>query len=763
MFLAIFVKKIMGVACHIYKNKEGDIDKIVAPNGEQSVLYSKALALVGDSREASRVWATAYTPAFLSYYGTWNNPSIESQYNLDVNGEPMLEDVIAFMKKQTYVLEPLAAKDIVDVNNFMLSTGVSDARSLANKIRNSFMIDGNIVINEHNLRKSKLYNETEINRILSSLPIQNSVTSSMRLLLDYANNDNIGQENDYYMTSIGYDGPIVFKANVFNQFGKQEIYNPYEIDNDIRQKVGGIKDLATFSALFNSLDKSELVDRFNNDGDFKNKVFEEYSVMDRIPVVNISNGIISIENESLSKLATYSYPNVSKIKQARKNISSVLRLSEKEWRDSDKVIKMLKKIEADATEFGIDIIGLSDIYGRKPQSEFENLLTDLDIYLTGMHRYDYTGMQNLSDSMNAMFGRSSARQMVTTLPAHLKGQSVLYMEGRVSPVDMYNNYSLLKVGNNLYQRINKPQSIDGLYNDLVSTVKLAPSIIPSIAYPSSFFKDGKLDVDKVKNSTNDRDIKDSIRQFVLSNTDSNNSEEMVLNRMIFGQPLKVEEPSVDMQREYNRYMSRKGDVVNSAIPINLYRKYLKGKLENSDTYNDILKYIDFKSDYSIGLNLSDDYTVKKIGLLSKGDIKNELFSYSMTSSDPTLRNLFYLRDMNEVYLGEDVKHSIYANHPELLDEYRGPIMEIDEYSIEATGVYDDFIRIGNDIYSKVSEGTNGSVYQNLVGSEAEIKTESTQRQKESIVENAGTEDSLNINMLFILNEKESASLKRLEC
>ena len=40
-------------------------------------------------------------------------------------------------------------------------------------------------------------------------------------------------------------------------------------------------------------------------------------------------------------------------------------------------------------------------------------------------------------------------------------------------------------------------------------------------------------------------------------------------------------------------------------------------------------------------------------------------------------------------------------------------MEIDENSIEANGVYDDFIRIGNNIYSKVSEGTNGSVYQNI--------------------------------------------------
>lgn len=114
-------------------------------------------------------------------------------------------------------------------------------------------------------------------------------------------------------------------------------------------------------------------------------------------------------------------------------------------------------------------------------------------------------------------------------------------------------------------------------------------------------------------------------------------------------------------------------------------------------------------------------------------------------------------------MGEDVKHAIYKDNPSLLEEYSGAVMEIDENSIEANGVYDDFIRIGNNIYSKVSEGTNGSVYQNLYGTEADVKTESTQRQKKSIVENRGTAESPNINMLFTLSDNESQSLRRLEC
>lgn len=753
----------MGVACQVYKNKEGGIESIKAPNGENSALYSKALASLGSQEKASRVWAMAYTPEFMEYYGRWDNPNVDEEYNLDINGEPLYDDVIAFMKKKTYILEPLASKDVMDVLNFMRSTGITDAESLSNKIYNNFFIDGNLVINEHNLRKSKLYNEAEISRISSDLSVQNDIAASMRLLLDYADSLTDGQKNNYFMTETGYDGPIISIDGKFNQFGKQEIYNPYELDMEMRDKVGGIKDISSFIKAFSNIKYPELVERFNNDAGFRNQMFSEYSTLDRIQEVEIRGDQVTPKNKTFDTLSVYSYPNVQKLGSIKKKISKLLNKSASVWEDADNTVKELKEIEAEATNFGIDIIGLSDLYGTRDQEDFENLLSDLDIHLSDMHKFNYAGVSNLADSINDMFGISEVSEVVTNLPSYLKGRSIVYANIKESPASVFEKYSLLQVSPDIYQRVNKIMDVGGLYNSIIETAREMPDFLPARAYPASFFVDGKLDRNKVRNIKDNSEVLESLKKYILSYTDSNNTEEMVLNRLIFAQPLRVATPAIDMQRELNRYMNRKNDFVNSVIPINLYNRYLKAKLNNTDDYNNVLKYIDFKSDYTISLKDTSPYTLKGIDLLASKDLRRMLYDYALSSNDPTLRDLFYLQDVNNIYAGEDFKHSLYMANPELLPEYNGEITYVNESSVEAAGTYDDFIRIGNNVFMKVSEGSNGSVYQYVSGTEAQVKQETTQRSKSSIIENSSIANSPNINMLFKLSKNDIDSLSRLEC
>lgn len=211
----------MGVKCQIEK-KENEIKRVEALNGEPSVLYESALKLLGNSERALQVWAKAYTSDFLSYYGHWNNPAPGEMFNTDSNGEPLLDDVLSYMKRQTYFADPLTAQDVKDVRDFLLSTdGVYTAPSLFNIILHYFYVDGSLILNEQNLRRSGLYNETEISRILSDPSVLNEVSTSMRKLLDYSNNEHDREKDNYFM-SIDYQyGPIVYKEGVFNQFGKK--------------------------------------------------------------------------------------------------------------------------------------------------------------------------------------------------------------------------------------------------------------------------------------------------------------------------------------------------------------------------------------------------------------------------------------------------------------------------------------------------------------------------------------------------------------
>ncbi len=78
------------MACSIIRNREtNQIEKVLAPNGKDSILYKDALALQGDAEKALRMWAKAYTPSFINRFGNWQ--AEESFIKLDKNGEPLLE------------------------------------------------------------------------------------------------------------------------------------------------------------------------------------------------------------------------------------------------------------------------------------------------------------------------------------------------------------------------------------------------------------------------------------------------------------------------------------------------------------------------------------------------------------------------------------------------------------------------------------------------------------------------------------------------
>lgn len=59
-------------ACNVYRDKEGNITKVTAPNEQESILFaSLTSSLGGDKEKALRAWAQAYTPTFKEEFGDW--------------------------------------------------------------------------------------------------------------------------------------------------------------------------------------------------------------------------------------------------------------------------------------------------------------------------------------------------------------------------------------------------------------------------------------------------------------------------------------------------------------------------------------------------------------------------------------------------------------------------------------------------------------------------------------------------------------------
>lgn len=739
----------MGVACKVFKNKEGKVEKVEAPNGLDSFLYESALSATGNEDRALEVWATAYTPGFQSYYGMWESPETGELFDLDSNGEPKLFDVIKYLEKDANIVGTYTKEDVLNINSFIESLGLSDIDSLVNKIQAAFYSNGYLEINRRTLLNSGLYSNEEIDRIMSDGFILDQVTESITNLMSGYSDLVEDDRSDYYFSNDNSGEFIIPKNDSYDSFGKNKVYSPAELDLILQEAVGGITDRAEFNRRMSEIGYPEISERYENDYNFRESVYNRYSSMVEFTPYYVSESGVREGSKTYFELMDYSYPNPVKLNEIRNMISDVTSLTDEEFNSSDTLDK-LNSIEKAATDFGIDLSGLSS--GDISHGMADDLLVGLDIYLTGINRGDYSYASTLANTIDNVLNRRKGNAMF--LPGYLRGKNLVMVRTNLSDKEMFERYNLLRVGKGLYERVNRSGNYSRIYPSIAELSKKDPSILPASAYPPSMFKDGVLNVDRLRRSSG-KELEESIRRYVLSQTEYDNTEEMVLFKMLGGMPLREPDPDIDMQRELNRYMNKGMFEPNKASLDKLWDVYLKSKVDNTELYNSVYKYLDFGSN-DLDIKSSDRSILKSIDLNVKGSARSILFGYAMASVNPNIKDLFFIQNESN-YAGEDFYHYIYSRNPRLVKEYKGSYSNREDSSISINGMYDNFTRIGGDVYMKIAEDQNGSIYKNLGGTESEVKYQSTQ-----IFKDVGT-DNNHSRKIFVGNLFGKSDIPGLEC
>lgn len=139
------------MSCSIIRNPETkQVEKVLAPNGQESILYKDILKVVGDEEQALTQWAQVYTPSFKARFGDWEklqkapvidsgiddvtlaNLSLGVSKDVDKNGEPTIDNLnIAVQEEKTFLqAEPQSEEkpsESIDskVEKFLEKIGVS--------------------------------------------------------------------------------------------------------------------------------------------------------------------------------------------------------------------------------------------------------------------------------------------------------------------------------------------------------------------------------------------------------------------------------------------------------------------------------------------------------------------------------------------------------------------------------------------------------------------------------------------------------------
>lgn len=126
------------MACKIYRDKDGNVETVLAPNGKESLLYSSILALpevAKDQDLAVDMYLLAYTPSFKSYFGDFEAGEVKGL--VDANNEPFVSALRNFLGSQpAQETETVSASSAIDI---------STATRMLDRLKEKFGVDYEIV------------------------------------------------------------------------------------------------------------------------------------------------------------------------------------------------------------------------------------------------------------------------------------------------------------------------------------------------------------------------------------------------------------------------------------------------------------------------------------------------------------------------------------------------------------------------------------------------------------------------------------------
>lgn len=135
--------------CQVFRNDDGVIERVEAPNGQPSTLYKTLQDLVKDKEQALRLWAQVYTGSFKNWFGDWEKG--QGSKVVDENGEPL---IVYGDKFQSDIVTPgpNQIKSVLNEGSFAIDKGGYDNT----QVRTEAISSGEGVVARKTARKKEL-------------------------------------------------------------------------------------------------------------------------------------------------------------------------------------------------------------------------------------------------------------------------------------------------------------------------------------------------------------------------------------------------------------------------------------------------------------------------------------------------------------------------------------------------------------------------------------------------------------------------------
>lgn len=626
----------MAKQCRVVRGNDGQIQSVKTEQGNDSTLFNSLNNIIKEPNTSLEYYAISETEDFK-----------------EVISQPSPKKLFEF--NNSFEKSPLNSQEIVELQNSILSTNVSNSTELYENMYNALVNrNGIITFNEDKLKT--VYNSFEIARIMSSPDLQQTIKQAF---LKLKNTPEI---------SLDYNTLFVLPASTsLNIFGKQVNTNPFILEKEIDRAVAGVG----LENITESLTPNA-VDKYITDNGFREVINEKKATLRTVPLMTVLNGELTQKEDNIAN-----YLPLTIINEANEELSQDIEflnlITSQRWQENrEDVQEILENIVESVKANGID---LRDFAIRTSNMTREEVLS----FLSSME----DTLENPTEENQASFVNSynSVLKATTLLEDTIVSQNEFEtsIDTDLSEYEMLRDFNMIKKSDGVYRKVTE-QSLEELY--------------------SNFFQNNNQGFTTVEDLIKSVQEK-GIQQLNITDYQVDNDilEKMYLYKTHFGFPLNIAPAQIKTDNLHKVTLNE------NYLTDDFVREFNRFALQTENDYFTV-------NEKGIQISSNDTITTTEALTNLPVDLLDQLAQYNLVSKNLNLD----LQPQEPIFTNINsklTKRQEAVNNPELVTKLSGEYTYIEDGVLAVKNENEDFVRTPNGIYEMVYEQGNIKFYGQL--------------------------------------------------
>jgi hypothetical protein len=575
----------------------------------------------------------------------------------DENGEPSIKDLMEYKDSSK---ESLPLEDQITARNTAIALGVNSSSELLAKLESAITKSGIISFNLVSLQRGGVFNKYEASKIMNSKDLQISIKDAF---LKLKNTEPFELEYDKNFIAISGTG--------INIFGKQEVENPFIVEEELAKDISGIPEQDIADNLLPSLGN-----KYTSDTKFRDTVNSIASNNMLTTVKVVVDGLL--EDKTLDVRSTVANTLIdTENKELAENIRFINEdISEETWEENPNlIVKVLEGIKKQAINSGID---LRDISTRSLSSSREDILYLLET-LENLLGNEIT--EEILREFSVVYKEFFEIDNVETQVIKTDNEFDTVVESGMSEYQLFKNFGLVKKQGDIYRQTEE-QSLDELYDAMLEYPELLPEGVSTV-----------------------EDLKDFVEKEVTNleisdyEIDPDNLAKMYLYKKFFGFPV-VSKPTKVSTESLNKVTSSPEYLITEFV-----KEFNKWVLETENRYFTV-------TNRGIELVQKDPLSKEEAILTVPEEFVKDLAEYDAISKNLNL-GITSNELVFEDYDTQTEQREFFANNPESAKKISGDYLYIEDGALAVKNETDTFVRTPKGVFEMIYEAGNVKFYNKL--------------------------------------------------